>query len=162
MALRKRFTRMLLWTSAGAAAAYLYDPESGRGRRARLQDQAEARLRKVRREAERKGRYVQTTAEGKAEQLARSQAAPPPDDLTLVDKIKSEVLGQDRFREYPVIIDAVDGVVTMRGELADPSSVDEVRRAIEAVPGVREVQSLVHSRGTAAPNKDESIEASTQ
>ncbi len=162
MAIRKRLTRTLFWTAAGAAAAYLYDPERGRGRRARLKDQAEARLRKVRREAERKGRHAQSTAEGKAEQLARSQAAPPPDDLTLVDKVKSEVLGQDRFREYPVVIDAVDGVVTMRGELADPSSVDEIRRAIEAVPGVREVRNLVHARGTPAPNKDESIEASAQ
>lgn len=160
MALRKRFTRTLLWTSAGAAAAYLYDPQLGRGRRTRLKDQAAAQLRQVRRHAERKGRYIRSTAEGKASQLTESKPTAPPDDQTLLDKIKSEVFGQARFRDYPVVVDAVDGVVTVRGELPDDSSVDALRRAVEAVPGVREVRTLVHSEGAPAPNKEEALKAS--
>ncbi len=162
MAIRKRLTRTLFWTSAGAAAAYLYDPELGRSRRTRLQDQATARLRQVRRQAERKGRYVQSAAEGKAEQLTQSKPTAPPDDRTLVDKIRSEVLGHPPYREYKIVVDAVDGVVTLRGELPDASAATGIEGAVGAVPGVREVRNLLHPGDAPAPNKEESVSTSAR
>ena len=160
MARRSRLTRALLWTSAGAAAAYFGDPDLGRSRRARTKDQVAAKLRRLDRKAQQKASYVASTAEGKVEQLTRSDSTPPPDDRTLVDKIKSEVLGREEFAPHDVVIDAVDGVVTLRGELPDSSLADALEKAVEKEPGVRAVRNLLHEPGAPAPNKQDALRRS--
>lgn len=160
MALRKLLTRPLFWTSAGAAVAYLYDPQNGRGRRARLNDQVRARFGDARREAERKAGYVRSTAEGKAQAL-REPSGTPADDRALVDRIKSEILGGSRFEDHQVVVEAADGAVTLRGQVADAEQVEELVEAVERVPGVDSVRNLVHLPGQSPPNKEPSLEAST-
>jgi osmotically-inducible protein OsmY len=160
MALRKRLTRPLFWTSAGAAIAYLCDPQNGRGRRVRLNDQLRARLGDVRDEVERKARYVQSTAEGTVEAL-RHGGGTPADDRALMDRIKSEVLGGSRFEGHQVVVEAVDGMVTIRGEVRDREQAEELVGAVRGVPGVRAVENLTHLPGEAPPNKEPSLEAST-
>lgn len=160
MALRKRLTRPLFWTTAGAAIAYFWDRQNGRGRRVRLNDQARARARDARRQAERKLRYVQHSAEGKVEALRQAGGA-PADDRALVDRIKSEVLGGDRFQNHQVVLEAVDGVVTVRGEVSDAQQAEELLAAVTVVPGVSAVQNLTHLPGQAPPNKESSLKAST-
>jgi len=158
MAFRKRLTRPLLWTAVGAAVAYLWDPQNGRGRRARLNDQLRARARDAREDVERKARYVQSTAEGKVEAL-RHGGGTPADDRALADRIKSEVLGGSRFENHQVVVEAVDGVVTLRGQVADAQQAEELVTAVRAVPGVNAVENLTHLPGDAPPNKEPSIEA---
>jgi osmotically-inducible protein OsmY len=158
MAFRKRLTRPLLWTAVGAAVAYLWDPQNGRGRRARLNDQLRARARDAREDVERKARYVQSTAEGKVEAL-RHGGGTPADDRALADRIKSEVLGGSRFENHQVVVEAVDGVVTLRGQVADAQQAEELVTAVRAVPGVNAVENLTHLPGDTPPNKEPSIEA---
>jgi osmotically-inducible protein OsmY len=151
---------VLVWTSAGAALAYFCDPELGKGRRARIKDQLTARARRTRRGLARKARYVGSTVEGKLEKVTRSDGAPPADDRTVVDKVKSEVLGRPAFAGHQVLVEAADGVVTLRGEL-DPSLANELEKAVRAVSGVREVSNLVHPPGEPAPNKEPSLTATS-
>lgn len=160
MARLPRAVRPLVWTSAGAAIAYFCDPQSGRSRRVKLKDQVEARLRDARGVAEQKARYARSTAEGKVQAVLRADGTPPEDDRTLVDKVKSEVLGGTRFKDQKVLVDACEGVVTLRGELADPSLAGELVTAVAKVPGVTSVENLLHAPGETAPNKEDALHAS--
>jgi hypothetical protein len=58
-------TRFMTGALFGAGIQYLYDPQAGRGRRARLKDQAVARLRKGGRELAKKARYQRGVVQGK-------------------------------------------------------------------------------------------------
>ena len=148
---RKKF-RALVLMSAGAAAAYFGDPELGRSRRARTKDQAAAALRRVKGRAEQRQQYVQNAVAGKVE-AARTPTTPPEDDKTLVDKVKSEVLGQPQFSKVNVVVDANEGVVALRGEVPDQTVATELETAVRQVTGVQRVESYVHTPGQAAPNK---------
>jgi osmotically-inducible protein OsmY len=76
-----------------------------------------------------------------------------PDDATLAQKVRSEVLGREDFRHYGISVDATDGVVHLRGELPTPSRIDELVAAVSHVYGVRRVESYLHLPGAPAPNK---------
>jgi hypothetical protein len=141
--------------AAGAVAEYLLDPAGGRARRARLRDQSAAAVRRPVRQlqhtTEQKATYLRGRASGVAHRMA-GRTEPVPDDRALVDKVRSEVFGEPRFREHRVNIDAVDGVVTLRGQLDERATIRDLVAAVEAVPGVRRVENLLHTPHTAAPN----------
>lgn len=148
---RKKF-RALVLMSTGAAAAYFGDPELGRTRRAKTKDQLAATFRRAKGQVEQKQQYVQSTLAGKA-QAARSRSTPPSDDRTLVDKVKSEVLGQPEFSGLDVVVDAADAVVALRGEVPDESLGTKLEKAVGGVTGVQRVESYLHTPGQPAPNK---------
>ncbi len=152
MARRFKKVRALVLMGTGAAAAYFGDPELGRTRRVKTKDQAAAALRRVKRQAEQKQRYVENTLAGKA-QAARTPSTPPSDDRTLVDKVKSEVLGRPEFSKLNVVVDAAEGVVALRGEVPDRELATQLERAVGQVTGVARVESYVHTPGEPAPNK---------
>lgn len=91
-----RWLRNLVVAGAGAAAAYLLDPVSGRSRRARLSDQARARLSQTTNELQAKGRYEMGRVKG-----AIHEAGPdtdfPVDDAELLQKVRSEAVGRLGF-----------------------------------------------------------------
>lgn len=161
MSFTSRLGKPLFWGAVGATVAYLWDPDRGRSRRARLKDQMAARARGVGQEVDTKATYARTTAEGKVEQLRHTEQAPPPDDATLVDKVRSEVLGRAEFEGHTVLVDAVDGVVTLRGELPEPALGKTLEKQVAKVSGVREVRNLLQEPGTPAPNKEEALKASS-
>lgn len=158
MAIKSRIMKPMLWASAGAVAAYLCDPERGRSRRVALKDQAAARVRDARRQLDTKVSYVRTTAEGKVEKLRHAEHGQPPNDAALVDKVRSEVLGREPFGGQDILVDACDGVVTLRGELYQ-SLARKLEKAVRGVSGVTDVENLLHEPGTPAPNKQESLNA---
>ncbi len=151
----KSWFRRLVWGSVGAVIAYLADPVEGRSRRARLRDQYGAELRRREREAERKLRYLASTAKGRA---ARPKVpVPPADDRALADRIRSEVLPHHDAGD--VVVDVAEGVVTVRGQLASEARIRELASAIRQVPGVVSLTDLLHVPGTDAPNKEPSLRA---
>jgi len=83
----------------------------------------------------------------------------PADDITLVQKIRSEVLGAAAFRHYGVSVDAHDGVVHLRGEIDDQATIYALIDAVKQVPGVRNVDSYLHLRGVTPPNKTAALRA---
>lgn len=142
--------RMRTWgvAAAGAAAMYFLDPDRGRSRRARASDRAGARLRRLRRKAERERQYAAGVAEGLRHE---GPARRPADDQALADRVKSQLgptLPLDRIN-----LNAVDGVVELRGQLDDESDIDDVVQAVCGVTGVVEVRNLLHLPDTPAPTK---------
>ena len=150
----KKTTRLLLLGGVVGAVAYFCDPRNGRGRRSQAKDQLMARTRRVGDQAQKKASYAQ----GKAEGVIQSGGGEPPaDDKALADKIKSEILGGEEYAGHQVVVDAADGVVALRGEMARTEQINDLEAAVRKVPGVREVENYVHLPGTPAPNKQDSL-----
>jgi osmotically-inducible protein OsmY len=76
----------------------------------------------------------------------------PADDRALADRVRSEVLGEQRFQGLPVNVDAAGGVVALRGQLDDQQVIRDLELRVGKVPGVRRVENLLHTPGTTAPN----------
>nr|AKG47141.1 putative transporter [uncultured bacterium] len=140
--------------ATGALTEYLLDPAAGRARRAKLRDQSVAMARRPVKQVGRATGQKVTYLRGRVQGVAHQMTGPRPvaDDKALADKVRSEVLGDPRFSAYRVNLDAVDGVVTMRGQIDDRATIKDLVAAVERVHGVRRVENLLHTPGTAAPN----------
>jgi hypothetical protein len=151
-------TKITLAATAGAAIAYAFDPARGHRRRTELRDRGKATLRRELRAVERQASYGKGRAEGAIYRLRHRTQEPPEDDLTLVDKIRSEVLG--RVVDGPhLTIDACRSVVILRGEVPDLQAARDIENGVRAVPGVADVVNLLHTPGTPAPNKLDALKA---
>jgi osmotically-inducible protein OsmY len=53
-----------------------------------------------------------------------------------------------------VNLDAINGVVTLRGEV-DMTTREDLEQAVREVEGVRDVISYLHAPGTVAPNEED-------
>ena len=87
-----RIRTLILGGMIGGAIAYLYDPVSGRGRRAQLRDRGLAETRKLRERAEAKQRHLSNLARGTIDGMTTSRIE-DTDDATLTQRIQSEVFG---------------------------------------------------------------------
>lgn len=154
-----RMLRGLAWGSVGAVGAYFGDPDRGRSRRTRARDQAGGALRRLRRQAQRRSRQARAELEGKVARLTHARTTAPADDRALVDRIKSQILSAPRFAGLDLLVEAVNGVITLRGEVDTLTSMTDLEAEIASVPGVVDVHSLIHEHGTPAPNKQASLRA---
>lgn len=79
------------------------------------------------------------------------QGAPPgggsPDDARLRDRVESELFRDPALPKGDIVIDAVGGVVTLRGQV-DPALLEDLPVRVAAVEGVVDVRSLLHAPGT--------------
>jgi hypothetical protein len=149
--------RSAVAAGVGAAAAYLFDPDRGRSRRARLRDQSQAFSRRKARALERQASFQRGRAEGLVQRV-RHRGEPPADDRALADRVRTEVLRRDPGHAQ-LSVDAVDGVVAVRGEVPDLETAMDVERRIKAIPGVTGVDNLLHTPGEPAPNKADALRA---
>ena len=140
--------RKLLTAIAGTAiAAYFLDPDEGRRRRHTAQDRAMAILRGRARQAE---RTVRTSASQAAGMAARAKAAatparPPADDHALADRVRTELFRPADFPKGHMNVDAVDGIVSLRGQVERVEQVREIEQQVRAIPGVRDVENHLHT-----------------
>lgn len=142
----------LLGAGAGAAAAYLLDPERGRSRRARLLDQAGARMREMGTAVERGSRRAGTQAFAISQQVAhRGGGNGTLSDSGLSDKVETELFADPAIPQGKININVEEGVVVLRGEVDDDGQRKELIRKAEAIPGVVRVDSLLHLPGEPAP-----------
>ena len=111
----RKLMRTATSAAAGATAAYFFDPIAGKGRRTRLKDQMAARVRKVGRRLEKRARYEAGRMKGKVYEATGMGSQQPEDAQTLVDKIRSEVLGPVGMagRDIEVDVDFDTGEVTL-------------------------------------------------
>lgn len=162
---RTNVTDLFAAALAGAIAQYLFDPVSGRRRRTQLAQQAAGRVRRPARRAQdrldKKSTLVRDRAAGMVHEL-RTRRSPgvPEDDISLVDKIRSEVLGNDEWRRYSLNIDAFNGTVTLRGQVDRADMIDQLEREVSQVPGTFRVVNLLHLPGEPAPNVEDALRAS--
>ncbi len=152
--------RTLVVAALGAVLAYFCDPARGRARRVRAKDQAAAALRRKKREAESQQRYEEGRLEGERARAQGAGTPSPQDDVTLVNEVKA-ALARLPFATQDVTVEAVDGAVTLRGQLASSQEVDETVQAVRAVSGVTDVTSHLHLPDSPAPNKVPSMEAAS-
>jgi osmotically-inducible protein OsmY len=144
--------------ATGAGLAYLYDPDRGRARRARLRDQGRARLRERSDAAERQARYAAGVAAGAEAQARGAGTYHPHGDVDLREHLH-QVLAECPIDARDVNVDVVDGIATLRGQVQRPDEVKALQAVVADVPGVLVVQSWLHLPGTPAPNKAEAINA---
>ena len=141
----------LAGAAVGGAAAYLFDRSSGAQRREELQALARRRAQDV----EGAARGAQATAQGvvaKAQHAAGGGESAPPDDVTLARKVESEIFRPADAPKGQVNVQALAGVVELRGQIDDPAVIEDLERRARNVTGVRDVRNLLHLPGQTPQN----------
>lgn len=151
-----RGRKALIFGGAGAAIMYLFDPRLGKTRRARIQDQLGGIFRRTRREVERKTEYARGHVEGLRH--LGSHDSSPENDQTLTAKVESEVLSRWNFPKGDINVNAIDGVVELRGICGSPDQINDLERRVRGVTGVIDVRNYLHLPNTPAPNKEEALQ----
>lgn len=134
-----RLLKGVIAAAAGAAIAYLFDPVSGKTRRARLADQAAAKGRDLANEVETEAEYQAGRAEGVVHEALDSDTDVPVDDAELLQKVRSEAIGPSGVPTdgFEVHVDA--GQVVIRGHVPSETDIDGLVDRIRSVTGVRSV-----------------------
>ncbi len=144
--------RKLGFVAAGAAAAWLLDPQAGRRRRALLRDRVVALLRRGTRRGGRVARGVGSEAYGLKQKATHLREQPKDfDDQTLKAKVETELFRGADAPKGQVAVNAQHGIVQLRGEVESPQLIDDLVARTRAVQGVREVENLLHLPGSEAP-----------
>ena len=136
----------------GVLLAYFFDPENGKRRRHVTLDRAAGLVRSSGRQAARAGRGVAAEAYSFSQKAQHLREEPKEfDDATLTDKIRSEVFRDPGVPKGKLNVNVQDGVVQLRGEVPRAELIEELVAETRKVQGVRDVESLLHVPGTAAP-----------
>jgi osmotically-inducible protein OsmY len=146
--------------AAGAAIAYLFDPDRGKRRRNMARDRSLAFLRHQGMRLSRSGRRAAGAAYGITQEVAHApDIREALDDATLARKVESEVFRDPTIPKGSINVNVVDGVVVLRGELHRPEQINEIEAAVRRIPDVIDVQNLLHLPGQPAPNKAAAMSA---
>ena len=78
---------------------------------------------------------------------------PGMDDITLARKVETVIFRGTRGLKGKVDVNAVEGVVQLRGEVKRPEQVSELERRTREIPEVRDVENLLHLAKTPAPTR---------
>ena len=134
----------------GAIAAFLADPDRGRGRRARLLDQGAAIVRRTGRHAERAARGAVATASGamKAASHARSSSSTgATDDVTLAARAETALFRDPSVPKGSINVNAERGTLVLRGEVPTAELRDRLGEEAERIDGVWSVHNLLRVEG---------------
>jgi osmotically-inducible protein OsmY len=137
----------------GAVVAFLLDPQRGRSRRAQVVDRGAALLRDAGREVERGARRLTSSVEGKIGAIGSGSGGPMPNDASLTMKVESELFRDPSVPKGAININVEQGVVVLRGEVPDPALGERLEHEARAIPGVWEVENLLHGPGEPAPTR---------
>jgi osmotically-inducible protein OsmY len=147
---------LVMWSAAGAAAMYFFDPEQGRTRRAKVRDTMVKIVKRGQRTAESTGQAVSAQASAVKEKAAhRGEETPPENDETLRDKIQSEVLTRHNYPKGDINVNVENGVVYLRGQVNTEDQLSALDQEVRKVTGVVDVQNLIRVPAAPAPSKDE-------
>ncbi|HKJ56542.1 MAG TPA: BON domain-containing protein [Nitriliruptoraceae bacterium] len=144
---RTTFPRKLFWLllggAAGAALAYLQDPDRGKARRTQLSDQVTSQARAVADQASTQATQAANKAKGSAIEATKAILPDdvPEDSEILVQRVKSQVLGHRDGTDNITVTATPGGEVTLTGTVDDLDTVDELVDEIGAVNGVTHVES---------------------
>lgn len=140
------------------ALAYFADPRQGRRRRKMAAQRLAGGARHKARAGRRATRHVVSEARGAAERALhpRSRQSPPADDVTLSHKVETEIFRPADSPKGTVNVNAVDGVVFLRGVVPTQEQMAELEQKVQAIPGVKDVENLLHLPGTPAPHDSSS------
>ena len=135
----------------GAVVAFFFDPRSGRRRRHTARDRVLSRARRTERKAVVGARRAEWRLIGAVRHTINARRpTEPPDDVTLAQKVASTLFRDARVPKSKISINTEDGVVFLRG-MVESEMIPEIEQATRRVPGVRDVENLLHPPGTPAP-----------
>jgi hypothetical protein len=137
--------------AAAAAGAWLYDPVSGRRRRAQLRDRTAGFFRRLVRRSGRLGHHMASDAHGLAHRATNREQPKALDDATLKNKVETEIFRAADSPKGRVSVNAQHGVVQLRGEVDSTELIDDLVQKVRSIHGVRDVENLLHLAGTPAP-----------
>jgi len=146
---------ILVAGAVGGALEYLLDPERGRRRRNMARDRLAATARRGFRSLGRTARGASTQAYSLWQKALHVQPEEwsVPNDATLVQRVESRLFRDPAIPKGRLTINAEAGVVVLRGEVDRPEEIRAVEAAVLKMPGVRDVENLLHLPGTPAPSK---------
>ena len=78
--------------------------------------------------------------------IERTQAV--ASDATITAKVKSKFVADDQLKAHEINVDTKNGVVTLRGAVADPSSKDRAALVAREVEGVTSVDNQLIVRSS--------------
>ena len=146
---------------AGALAAYLADPAQGRGRRARIGDQAAATIRRAGNTAEHSARGIGAIVSGKLEALtAGGTRVGPIDDVTLRDRAETTLFRDAAVPKGMINLSVERGTLVLRGEVPDHQMRERLEKQAEKIDGLWGVRNLLHLPGEPAPTEVEAVATS--
>jgi osmotically-inducible protein OsmY len=145
--------RLLAFATAAAAVTYFFDPQNGARRRNVTRDRVLSFFRQSSRKAGHAGRSVASEAYGSKQKAVhmKEEAKPEPDDVTLARKVETEIFRDADVPKGNINVNAEGGKVFLRGEVGDPTMIEDLEKAARKVQGVRDVENLLHAPGTSAP-----------
>jgi hypothetical protein len=139
---------------AGASAWYLFDPSRGKGRRRKVLDMTAGRFRRGGRRLERLGRRVGAEAYGVTQKVTHLKEEEKQfDDVTLANKVMSELFGDPDIPKGDLNITAEDGTVVLVGQVKRPEQIDEIEKRVSNINGVLGVRNLLHTPKTPVPDR---------
>jgi hypothetical protein len=146
--------------AAGVLLEYFLDPAAGRRRRHQARDRAVSRVRRGERRVVGRARRAELHAAGVARRTlnARRRRTEQFDDVTLTQKVQSELFRRAGADKGPISVNAEDGVVFLRGTLERHEDIARLGQAAQAIAGVRDVENLLHVPGTPAPPSRSKLE----
>jgi osmotically-inducible protein OsmY len=86
----------------------------------------------------------------------------PMDDMTLADRVRSEIFRDTEAPKGGVSVDVQAGVAYLRGEVPDDGWVERFGTAARKVTGINGVKNLLHTPGTPTPTAEPRAVASEQ
>jgi hypothetical protein len=144
----------------GALLFYLMDPARGAARRAQLKDQILSAGRRLNGNVAQLGGRASANANGLSQKMIHLRSGSAPvDDLTLRDRVESEIFRDQSLPKGRINFDVESGVVTIRGQVDSAYQIASIEKAVLKVRGVNGVENLMHLEGTPAPNKVEARES---
>jgi osmotically-inducible protein OsmY len=142
----------LAGAAVGAAAAFFLDPQGGARRRSTTRDKALATAKSTAQEAAATAKHAANVAQGAAATATPGTGgAESLDDVTLARKVESEIFRSPEAPKGDVSVNAENGVVFLRGKVADQAWIDRLGTDAGRVEGVKAVRNLLHRPGTEAP-----------
>ena len=146
--------------AVGVLLEYFLDPKAGRRRRHTTRDRALSRLRRGERRAITRARRAESHAVGVARRTvnAHRRAEEPLDDLTLAQKVESQLFRRAGVPKGQVSVNAEEGVVFLRGVMQRQEDIERLGEQARRIDGVRAVENLIHPPGTPAPASRSKLE----
>jgi len=139
----------------GAALAYFFDPETGNRRRSMTRDRVLAFFRRTGNQAGRAGQAAKSQAYGVTQKAVhlKDRTKEEPDDAMLSHKVETELFRDADVPKGDINVNAENGVVYLRGQVADEGLAETLGKSARKIQGVRDVENLLHTPGTPAPTK---------
>jgi hypothetical protein len=142
--------------AAGAGVEYLFDPERGGHRRRVIREKTTRAFRHSSRRVARQSRAtverVIGRSRGALHAMSWKQSREPLDDAGLAHKVESVLFRDPKIPKGDISINAENGTVFLRGQIASAELIDDVMESVRTIAGVEKAVNLLHLPGTPAPH----------